>query len=478
MANFSSRGARAPGIILISALVLTSCSTQEPYNKPVFGFSNGYRAAPNAVPALQTGNQWWLDFKDPTLNTLMERSLAGNIDLAIAREKVIEARAGVDMVPTPLSLTPSASATVERGPGTGTVTRAAGTLNVSWLLDPYGLRRQQLQIAGAQREVANAEVDAARQVLMLNMASAYIDLRYYQKLMELRQQQLRSRRRAVTLTQKLFDAEAATRLDLVRAQALVAETQTQIPALSAAVLARKNEIAVLAGIAPDKLDINLAANARQPRPQKAPDLGIPADLLRNRPDLQVAELDYYAAVTEIGVARADLYPRLSLSGLIGQVLVGSVAGPQFVFGPALDFPSLLNQSGKAAVAVRHSRAEQAHARWKATVLGALEDVDSANAGYRGSLVAVQQAARYAELQREARDLTIDLVQRQGATVRDLISAEESVASADVVLAENLRQLAQTFIQLNISLGAGSQVGRAVGDPVLSPEDLIPAMAKN
>jgi multidrug efflux system outer membrane protein len=457
-------------------VALASCSTEEPYTKPIFGFSNSFRAAPHAAPRLQTGNRWWQDFKDPTLNTLMDRALAGNIDLAIAREKVIEARANVDTVPSPLSLTPSGSANVSRTPPGGVVTRAETNLNFSWLLDPYGLRRQQLQVAGAQSEAANAEVDAARQVLTLNMAGAYVELRYYQKLMELRQQQLRSRRQAADLTQKLFDAEAVTRLDVVRTQALVAETQTQIPTLSASVLARKNEIAVLAGIAPDKLDINLAANARQPQPQKAPDLGIPADLLRNRPDIQIAELNYYAAVTEIGVARADLYPRLSLNGLIGQLLIGGVAGPQFVFGPALDFPSLLNDDRKAVVVARHSRAEQAHATWKATVLSALEDVDSAYATYQGSLMAVREANRYAQLQREARNLTLELVQREGATVRDLISAEENVADADVVLADSLRQLAQNFVQLNISLGAGSQVGRAAGNPVLSPEELMLATA--
>lgn len=478
MTDFSGRGAYAPGILLVTAMALASCSTEEPYNTPIFGFSNSFRAAPNAAPALQTGNRWWLDFQDSTLNTLMDRSLSDNVDLAIAREKVIEARANVDSVAPPFGVTPSASATVNHSTGSGTVTRADGSLNFSWLLDPYGLRRQQLQAAGARREATNAEVDAARQVLMLNMANAYIDLRYNQRLMDLRQQQLRSRRQAAALTQKLFDAEAATRLDVVQTQALVAETQTQIPGLSAQILGRKNEIAVLSGVAPDNLDVNLGANGRQPQPQKVPDLGIPADLLRNRPDIQIAELNYYAAVADIGIARADLYPRLSLSGLIGQVLVGGVAGTEVVFGPAIDFPTFPTSSGKAVVAARHSRAEQAHATWKATVLGALEEVDSAYAAYRGSLVSVQEAARYARLQREARDLTRDLVERQNATVRDLIGAEENVADADVVLAESLRQLARNFVQLNVSLGAGSQVGRTPGDPVLSPEDLIQAMAQD
>lgn len=479
MTQFSGRGVRAPGIVLVAVMALASCSTEESYDPPTFGFSNTYRAAPNAGPVLQTNTRWWLDFKDTSLSSLMDRALAGNIDLAIAREKVIEARANVATVPAPVSLTPSGSATAEYSPGTGMVTRADSTLGFSWLLDPYGLRRQQLQVAGARSEAVNAEVDAARQVLTLNMANAYIDLRYYQKLMELRHQQLRSRRQAAALTQKLFNAEAVTRLEVIRTQALVAETQTQIPGLSAAVLARKNEIAVLAGVAPDRLDINLAANSRQPLPQKAPDLGIPADLLRNRPDIQIAELNYYAAVTEIGVARADLYPQLSLSGLIGQALVGGVSGMEFVFGPAINFPSLLNQKGgKAAVSVRHSRAEQAHATWKATVLKALEEVDSTYAAYRGSLISVQEARRYARLQREARDLTLDLVERQGATVQDLIGAEENVASADLVLTENLRQLAQNFVQLNISLGAGSQVNRPMADPVLSPAEVMQAMAKN
>lgn len=478
MAGFAEHGTRVPGILLVAAVTLAGCSTQQPYDKPIFPFSKSFRAAPAAKPVLQTGNRWWLDFQDPTLNTLIERALAGNVDLEIAREKVIEARANVGTVPAPYSLSSSVSSTSQAAPVTGTLTQTQGSLSFSWLLDPYGLRHQQLQVVGAQREVAKAEVDAARQVLMLNMAQAYVNLRYSQKLMELRQQQLRSRRQTAALTRKLYDAGAVTQLDVVRTQALVAETQTQIPPLSAAILGYKSEIAVLAGVAPDKFDINLAANSRQPRPQKAVELGIPADLLRNRPDIQIAELNYYAAVTDIGIARADLYPRLSLSGTISKILFSAVTGPQVLFSPAINFPALPNEGGQAAVAVREARARQALESWKSTVLGALKDVDTAYADYQGSAVAVREASRYVRLQRQARDLTVKLVSRQGATVPDLISAEENVARADVVLAQNLRQQAQDFIQLNISLGAGSQVGRPAKEPILSPEDLIAAMQES
>lgn len=463
---------------MVALLALAACSTEEPYNKPFFDFSKGYRSAPNHGPRQQADARWWQEFRDPTLDTLMVRSLDGNLDLALARERVIEAMANVDSVSSPFSATPSAGASVEKRPFGGTVTRGDATLNFGWVLDPYGLRRQQLLVAGARREATKAEVDAARQVLTLNVANAYVDLRYYQKLMDLRHQQLRSRRRAVALTEKLFQGEAATRLDVVRTEALLAETETQIPPVSASILARKNEIAVLTGLVPDRLDVNLSANASQPRPAKSPDLGIPADVLRNRPDIQIAELNYYAAINEVGIARADLYPQLSLTGLISQVLVGGATGTQLVFGPAVDFPSLFNDAGKARVAAAHSRARQAHTTWKATVLSALEEVDSAYAAYQGSLRAVQEAQNYSRLQREARDLTLNLVEREGATVRDLITAEGSVADADVILAESLRQLGRDFVQLNVALGAGSQVGRPSGDPIQTPEDLIQSLSKS
>ena len=467
MTKISRRISPVFGYFVAGVFGLAGCSTEEPYNRPFFNFAPSYKSASSGSPVLLTNDAWWHRLHDKTLNALIARALQGNIDLAIARERVVEAHANLEGVPPRGEITPSATIRRQQeiGPGSSSETRSEARVGLNWLFDPYGERRQQIQAAGARVEVAGAEVDAARLLLILNMANAYVDLRFNQRLLGLRHQQLASRRKTVDLTQKLFDQRSTTRVELVRAQALVAETQTQIPPIQAQIESLKNEIAVLAGAAPGMLGINLDGGIHQPHPHMAPNVGIPADLLRNRPDIQIAERSYYAAVSEIGVARAARYPRLSLGGSIGAARESGNDGFEFFFGPSIVFPSLLDNTLKATVAARHSQARQAHESWKSTVLIALREVENARAAYAGSARSVRSARNSVRLFREARDLTRDLVENGSATVRDLIDTEEDIADADVVLADSMRQLGRNFVLLHISLGAGSDVGGKSDSPV-------------
>lgn len=453
---------------------LAGCSTEELYSRPFFNFSSSYQSAPGGAPVLMTNDAWWEKLNDKTLNALITRALHGNIDLRIARERVVEAYAGVESVSPQGQMTPSASVRRQGGVGanSSSETRSEAALGVNWLFDPYGLRRQQIQAAGARVEVADAEVDAARLMLILNMTNAYVDLRFNQRLLALRRQQLASRRQTFGLTQTLFETGASTKVEITRTEALVTETQTQIPPLQAQIQSRKNEIAVLAGMAPGTLGIDLDGRMHQPNPNMSPKTGIPADLLRNRPDIRIAERSYYAAVSEIGVARAALYPQLSLGGSIGPAREGGSQGIDFFFGPSIVFPSLLDTTLKARVAARHSQARQAHETWKATVLVALREVENARAAYEGSARSVSSARRTAQLYREALDLTRDQMGRGDVTIRDMISAEEDIADADVVLADTIRQLAINFVQLNVSVGAGSDVSGDGTGAVPVPIDQI------
>ncbi|GHF03456.1 nodulation protein NodT [Aliiroseovarius zhejiangensis] len=467
MKQMSRRKAPVLGCVLVATMGLSGCATDEPYKLPFFKFAKSYSSVSSqAVPVPLADDTWWMGFKDPVLNTLVERALAGNYDLEIAREKVVEARANRDTIPGLLTATPTATHRYAQPPG-GTARHSSNArLNLDWLLDPYGLRRQQVQAAGARIDIADAEEDAARLTVLLNLANAYVDLRYNQRLLNLRRQQLASRRNAVTQTKQLFDQRAATKLDVVQTEALVAETQTQIPALIAAIRAGKAEIAVLTGVAPGRLGVSLDGNASQPRPSKTLKTGVPADILRNRPDMKIAERSYYEAVTNVGIARADMYPSLSLSGMIGYGATSGADGLEYSIGPTLNLPSLPMKADKSRVAARQSVARQAYAGWQSAVLRSVSEVESALAAYQGSRNAVVESQRRVRLNREARDLTQELLTREGATIRDLISAEERIADADTALADNLRLLARNYVRLNIALGAGSQVGEVEEETVV------------
>jgi multidrug efflux system outer membrane protein len=449
--------------ICVSAVVLgalAGCATETRYNAPTFPFQQTYAGHKQAVPVLLENTEWWKGFKDPTLNRLVDRALQDNLSLAAAKERIREAEANLQAVPGNASLNPSLNVQRAKSLGGSAQTRGEASLGLSWLLDPYGARRQQLNAAGARVEVADAEADAAQLLVLLNLTNAYVDLRFRQQVLAIRHQEIRSRRQTLELTQTLFDRSSATRLDLVRAEARLSEAQAALPTAQAAIERQKNQIATLVGVVPGRLDIGLDNDA-MPQPAVSANLGIPADILRNRPDVRIAERIYYANVAEIGVAKAQLYPQLSLSGAITLASIASGArGTEYVFGPSLTLPSLPDGPRKGALAAQESRARQALTEWKSTVLEAIGEVETAITDYSAAAAAVGASQKTVRLYREAASLTRDLVLRDEATLRDLLDAEESITTAQLTLAENQRQKALGFINLSVSLGSGHASGYA------------------
>lgn len=464
MAGKTWRGAPSSGMVLALVVGLAGCSREAPYYAPSFSFKNSFATQHGGGSVVQADATWWTGFKDPVLNALIARALRDSISLELARERVAEAEASVRTIPTEASVTPSAGISRTKDVGATPQTDASATLSLNWLLDPYGQRREQIKAARARVEAADAEVDAARLLLLLNVSNAYIDLRYRQRALQIRQNEISSRRQTLTLTRTLFDQQSATRLDVVRTEARLAETEALIPGARAAIQTEKNRLAILLGASPGTLDINLDARAGQPRPALSPAVGIPADLLRNRPDIRIAERLYYATLSDVSAARADLYPRLSLGGAISLASIGDRDGSEYSFGPSVVLPALPGDSRRATVNLRESRARQANASWKSTVLDALFEVESALVDYSASSQAVSKSQNARRLYNEGVTLTRELVLQDNATIPELLEAEESTVDADLALADNMRLLARSYVSLNVSLGAGHADG-AGGTPV-------------
>lgn len=446
------------GTVFLAALSLGAGCTDTPYTPPIFPFLGAYKAQADSVPRVLDNLGWWTGFNDHTLNRLVETALAGSLNLSLAQERVIEARAARNSLPLAASISPSARVQRERVDGGSDQTRSEATLGFDWLLDIYGARRAQIEAAGARIEVADAEVDAARLLLLLNLANAYVDLRFQQNSLHLRRAELRSRGQTLDLVQSLFEGDAATRIDVVRAQALVSETRAELPGIEAAISGLKNQIAVLSGRIPGQPMIDLDTRTAQPRPSLSPQVGIPADLLRNRPDIRIAERSYYAALRDVKTATAALYPQLSLGGTLSLASLSGSRTTDYVFGPALRLPILPTSGQKATVELRESRVRQAHTGWRLAVLEAIGEVESALTDYNASGQARRAAQETVRLYTEAVNLTRESVTRDGGTVRDLIDAERNLSVANIGLANALRQLGRSYIALNVSLGAGNSYG--------------------
>lgn len=458
MGRQHSRRARSCGAIMAATLAVSGCVQGPAYVMPTFSFLSSYKASSTQGAVLLDNSAWWRGLNDPALDRLVSLALVENLTLALARERVTQAQAALQAVPGAGLVNGSVATQLAGSNGGGDGVQVPSRIGLTWVLDPWGARRNELRAAGADVEAADAKADAAQLLVLLNLGNAYADLRYRQRLLILARQDLGRSERTLGLTRTQLAARSATRLDVTRAEARVAEIRSQLPGLAAACAGRINEIAVLVGQAPGRLPADLARALTTVKPQPvagmAADVGIPADLLRNRPDIRIAERRYYAAVARIGVAEAAQYPTLSLTGLITVDGIGNSNNSEYYFGPSLQLPALSPATAKARIAQRHSLARSAYTEWKSTVLSAILEVENALATQAATQAALGAAARAARLYREAEQLTADLVDQNEGTFADLIDAQQDVAASERSLAGLRFEQAQNFVTVNVQLGAG------------------------
>jgi multidrug efflux system outer membrane protein len=294
-----------------------------------------------------------------------------------------------------------------------------------------------------------------------DVAEAYIQARGYQSRLSIARNRLSLQRRTLSLTQAGLEAGGASGLDLARAKGLVANTEASIPPLETGFRTQAFRIATLLGREPAAVLQRLAqGKGAVPTPKSYPSAGIPADLVRNRPDIRKAERHFAAAMAGIGVAEAELYPSLRLSGslkLSASSLTGlNSAANTWGFGPTLDVPLFDMGSRQAQADVARSKAEQSRLAYRSVVTEAVEEVETALATLAGD------RSRRAALERSAQSYRDALRMSQGAyetgstTFMDVLDAERSLQAAQDALAQNAIALSLDYVRLSRVLGGGWQ----------------------
>lgn len=452
MLRTDRRRAAVSGILVCA---LASCDVASDYVAPRFAAPAKFAGVPAVTSQELSRVAWWETLKDPALNALITQARASNLDLALATERVVQANAEAGTLASQASVSGTLRAGYEGGDGASDSTGADGLLSLSWLFDPWGERKAEKRKLQGQIQVADAERDAAQLLLVSRLVTAYVDLRFNERTLQLRRQELASRRKTLSLVDRLQERRVASRLDVVRAQALVAETRALVPQSESAVRRSKNQIAVLLGKAPWQHKESLKTPGPQPVAVALPPLGAPSDVLRSRPDIRIAERLYYVAVAEADVQRAQLYPTLSLSGTLSLSAFGGPDSSEYFFGPTLRLPATPNGPRKAGLLAQDSRVRQSFTSWKSTVLTALSEVETGLVETQALQKSVQSSRQAVKLYQQTVDLTRQLVESEEASVQALLEAEQDVASANIRLAENLRSLGLSYVRLNVSLGSGS-----------------------
>ena len=274
---------------------------------------------------------WWTTFNDSKLSGLIERAAAGNLDLKKARARVREARArrGIaeaGLLPTvSFSGSPTWNNTIGySGTNDANILSAENSSNfysvnfdAAWELDIFGGVRRSVEAAEGDLQASEEDLRNVLVSLLSEVALNYVDVRVYQDRLTVADSNLRSQSETYQLTQWRYEAGLSDELAVQQARYNLENTRSQIPVLRTGLEAAMNRIAVLLGEQPGEVHAELEQQEPVPVPPLKVAVGVPADLLRRRPDVRQAERELAAQTARIGVATADLYPKFTLSGSIG-----------------------------------------------------------------------------------------------------------------------------------------------------------------
>ncbi|WP_343350122.1 TolC family protein [Pseudomonas sediminis] len=439
----------APALL---TLALSACAVGPDYRAPA--------TEPARFKALEAAEYdrsrfeatWWQQFDDPTLNQLVQRSLADNRELRVAFNRLRAARAirddvANDRLPTVTSRASGEFGKAQQPPTTDERVRQERYdlgLDMAWEVDLFGRIQRQLEASEARLEVAEADYYQLQVSLIAELVDAYGTLRGAQLRERIARDNLKNQQHSRAITEQLRDAGVGTELDVLRADARLADTEASLPQLQAQQVRAQNRIATLLGQRPEQLQIDLSP---KPLPviAKALPIGNPGELLRRRPDIQAAERQLAAATAEVGVATADLFPRVSLSGFLGFTagrgsLLGASAARAWGVAPSISWAAFDLGSVRARLRGAEAEADGALAQYEQQVLLALEESENAFSDYGKRQQRLIALVRQAEASRAAADQAA-IRYREGTTdflvlldaERERLAAEDAQAVAEVEL---------------------------------------------
>lgn len=403
---------------VLAAALLSGCTVGPDYKRPQAAVQDAW-IEPGDSAAVDA--RWWDSFGDPVLSDLVNRALAGNLDLAEARTRIAEARAGREATAGGALPQVQAKSSYNTNELSKNGQLPIGALpgfardfplydlgfDASWEIDLWGHARRQIEAARAREDAALWGRRDIALGIAAETARAYVDLRSAQAQAGLAAADLQANDALLRLTRQRSEAGETNTIDLSQTAAARESSARALEQARASVSAAGYRIAVLLGIAPEALPAGLMTDARPvPAPPVTIARGIRSDLLERRPDIRRAERDLAAATADIGAAKADLFPRISLVGSIGQQArdpgdLGSSASTRFSAGPSLSWPIFAGGRIRAQVRAADARAEATTVRYRKAIVGALSDSEGAANRQARTAAALAAATRSADAERQS-----------------------------------------------------------------------------
>ncbi|MGF6732444.1 multidrug efflux system outer membrane protein [Paraburkholderia youngii] len=474
------------------------------------GASSATAANVASVPTLDTDPdpRWWRSFNDPTLDALIARAALGNLDLQQAVLRIVEARTQVqaaaaqglpnlratgsyqreqlglkgfleengafdkvDQLGAPNSpanrIAPGAGAALQNGANnlldqlTAPVNLWQVGFDATWELDLFGRVRRSVEAANAQTEAAYESRNDALLSLEAEVAQTYMQLRGAQTLHDIAVSLVEQQGETVALTENQAKVGLASQLDVQSARAQLAQTKTQLPQYDQQIAQALNALAYLIGEPPGALEAQLSALQTVPPVPPVVPVGLPSTLARRRPDIRRAEANLHAATASVGVAVAQFYPDVSLTGKAGTRATNARDLARwshlfYSFGPTVSLP--IFEGGALVANLRMSEAQQAEAAldYRKTVLTALRDVDNALVVYRTDQARRDALADSVSAQQTSFDLSRDSYRKGLTSFINVLDAQRQLAQAREQYAQGTTQVSTDLVALYKALGGGWQ----------------------
>jgi outer membrane protein, multidrug efflux system len=410
---------------------------------------------------------WWRGFQDEKLNQLVTEALTNNHDIRIATARLQEARALLSLAEFDRYPTVTTQETYERQRLSKAAARGADRdtelyhagFDASWELDFFGRVRRAIEAGTADVGAAEASRRAVLVSLLAEVASNYFDLRGAQTQLAVARQNAETLQQTLELTQALLKAGRGTELDVSRAAAQLNATLATIPPLETRIARDSHRLGVLIGQPPTALVTTLSAPLPLPGLPTLIALGQPADLLRRRPDIRIAERTLAAATARIGVATADLFPRITVLGSIG-VEAGSLKGfgqggiETFAIGPSIFWAAFDLGRVRARIRAADARTEAALAQYEQRVLLALEETENALVDFQRQQARRDALRASAQASEKAVGLAKLRYQFGVADFLTVLDAERTRLIAEDLLADSETRTALTLIAVYKALGGG------------------------
>ena len=461
------------GLTLGTAVLLLGCTVGPDYKKPDEALPATW-VTPLGDMVLSekdaTQENWWKNFNDPVLEALITRSLASNLDLQIAEARISEARATRET---------ASSALLPQGSAVGQATRADTDLKLpggvpltngpinfyeagfdaSWELDLFGGHRRDIEASEANLEASEASLEDVKISLLAEVARTYIDIKADQAQIAVTEDTIQSNKNTLRIAEERFNVGDTAGIDVTQAHALLSSAETQLPYYRNMLKQAEYSMDVLLGEEPGAAESIIGKDTSIPVSDKKLILGAPASVIANRPDIHMAERKLAAATAEQGVAVAQFFPDISLSGFVGLLDTSttdllSAGGKTWMLGGKVMWPILSYGKLEANLDSANAEQQEAMTAYKKTILEALSDVERSLTAYIEQENFRQSLTKTVAENRDAARISQERYKEGLTNFLEVLDAERTLYASEGQLAKASADTSEDLIAVYKSLGGG------------------------